>query len=168
MQTKPFALTLAARLRFRVDASGCRQSRPLPWSKSTRFFPPPPEFADAVWRLCLAARSSTDGTPVKTAFGLVSAARKSSLAGRNCLGPGRRCVERLGIEIVASERRENFVQHRVRSSRPARQMLDGYLLVPEGRGPFPAVVVPYYDPETSIGLKEPLRDFAVQLTRADS
>ena len=30
-------------------------------------------------------------------------------------------------------------------------MADGYLLVPKGSGPFPAVFVPFYEPLTSIG-----------------
>ena len=41
----------------------------------------------------------------------------------------------------------------------------GYLLIPPGPGPFPAVLVPYYEPETSTGQsKQRLRDFAYQLT----
>jgi dienelactone hydrolase len=47
------------------------------------------------------------------------------------------------------------------------QMLPGYILVPKGAGPFPAVVVVFYDPETSIGVKDPgkFRDYAIELTR---
>jgi hypothetical protein len=45
-------------------------------------------------------------------------------------------------------------------------MVQGWLLVPNGTGPFPAVLVPYYEPETSIGMsKQTLRDFGYQLTR---
>src|SRR5690606_26718362 len=40
-----------------------------------------------------------------------------------------------------------------------------YLMVPEGDGPFPAVVVVFYDAETGAGLGTPLRDLALQ--RAD-
>ena len=47
----------------------------------------------------------------------------------------------------------------------ADYFIAGYLLVPEGAGPFPAAFVPFYDPETSIGLKGELRDFAYQLAR---
>ncbi len=38
-----------------------------------------------------------------------------------------------------------------------------YLLLPEGEGPHPAVVTVYYEPETSIGEGQPLRDFGLQL-----
>lgn len=38
--------------------------------------------------------------------------------------------------------------------------------MPEGKGPFPAVLVVYYEPETGVGLgKAPLRDFAYQLAK---
>jgi len=40
------------------------------------------------------------------------------------------------------------------------------LLIPEGAGPFPAVVVPFYEPETSVGQgARPLRDFGYQLAK---
>jgi dienelactone hydrolase len=41
----------------------------------------------------------------------------------------------------------------------------GYLLKPLGAGPFPAVLVPYYEPESSVGLGAELRDFGLQLAR---
>jgi hypothetical protein len=41
--------------------------------------------------------------------------------------------------------------------------MDGYLLVPDGRGPCPAVLVVYYEPETAIGRGKGLRDFASRL-----
>jgi dienelactone hydrolase len=48
----------------------------------------------------------------------------------------------------------------------ADQTTEGWLLLPDGTGPFPAVLVPFYDPETSIGLSDsPFRDFALQLAR---
>ena len=42
---------------------------------------------------------------------------------------------------------------------------NGYLLEPNGPGPFPAVLVVYYEPETAIGRGKPERDFAVRLVR---
>ena len=40
------------------------------------------------------------------------------------------------------------------------------LLVPDGNGPFPAIFVPFYEPETSTGQNQSkLRDFAYQLTK---
>jgi hypothetical protein len=71
---------------------------------------------------------------------------------------------RLGF--VSKTHRENFTRHRVRVPIAASQQLDGWLLVPDGPGPFAAVLVPYYEPETGIGQGgEGLRDFALQLAR---
>lgn len=75
-------------------------------------------------------------------------------------------IEKPNLEVLETTRRENFTQQKIRVQTAADQMADGYLLIPDGSGPFPAVFVPYYDPETSIGIgAKPLRDFAYQLTR---
>ena len=71
------------------------------------------------------------------------------------------------LEKLETTHRENFTQHHIRLQIAPDQMGDGYLLIPDGKPPFPAVFVPYYDPETSVGLnpKQTLRDFAYQLTK---
>jgi len=82
------------------------------------------------------------------------------------LGPWPPLIERPRLEFIERTNRENFVQNRVRVEVAKDQMLDGYLLVPNGAGKFPAVVVPYYEPESSIGGgKVQLRDFGYQLTK---
>jgi len=47
-------------------------------------------------------------------------------------------------------------------------MVNGYLLIPDGKGPFPAVLVVYYDAETGVGLGKENRDFGYQLAIAVS
>jgi hypothetical protein len=76
-------------------------------------------------------------------------------------------VERPKLEKLETTRRDNFTQHKIRLQIAPEQTGDGYLLLPDGKPPFPAVFVPFYDPETSAGLdeKHPLRDFARQLTK---
>ncbi len=75
-------------------------------------------------------------------------------------------LEHPKLEILETTKRENFTQQKVRFEIAPGQTGDGYLLIPDGKGPFPAVFVPYYDPETSAGLStKPLRDFAYQLTK---
>jgi len=54
----------------------------------------------------------------------------------------------------------------VRIEAAANLKINGYLLIPKGDGPRPAVLVVYYEPETGVGLgKAKLRDFAYQLAR---
>lgn len=76
-------------------------------------------------------------------------------------------IEKPRLEILSAIRRDNFTQQRVRLEIAPAQSGEGWLLVPDGKGPFPAVLVVYYEPETSVGLndKQPFRDFALQLTQ---
>lgn len=69
------------------------------------------------------------------------------------------------VETVETRRVENFKQHRVRFRWTPRELTTGYLLVPDGETPRPAVITVYYEPETAIGLGKPNRDFAIQLAR---
>jgi len=106
-----------------------------------------------------------DGEPVTDAYQWSLRRREIRARWDQLIGSWPPLVELPKLEILESVPREDFTQHRVRIQVADRQQLDGYLLVPSGRGPFPAVVVPYYDAETSIGLNKELRDFALQLTR---
>jgi dienelactone hydrolase len=82
------------------------------------------------------------------------------------MGPWPALFEKPKVEVLSSSRRDNFTQHKVRIEIAPHQISDGWLLVPEGEGRFPAVLVLYYEPETSIGISnEPLRDFGYQLAR---
>jgi dienelactone hydrolase len=69
------------------------------------------------------------------------------------------------LNVLRTEARERFTQSRVEVRYAEKLVSEGWLLVPPGSGPFPAVLVPFYEPETSIGLKGERRDFALQLVR---
>ena len=47
----------------------------------------------------------------------------------------------------------------------ANESTEGYLLIPDGEKPKPAVITVYYEPETAIGEGNANRDFAYQLTK---
>lgn len=106
-----------------------------------------------------------DGRPVRNAYEWAERRNEIRRRWHELLGPWPALIERPKVEIVETTSRENFTQHKVRVETAPGMLQAGYLLVPAGEGPFPAVVVPYYDPETSVGLAKELRDFAVQLTR---
>jgi hypothetical protein len=137
---------------------------PAAWPTIAPCFQPPAEFAGQLgeYRSPLVFR---DGTKVANATDWPR--RRQEILGdwHALLGPWPPLLERPKLERLETTKRENFTQHRIAIEIAPGQMLAGYLLVPEGRGPFPAVVVPFYDAETSIGLKGELRDFALQLTR---
>jgi len=89
------------------------------------------------------------------------------------LGPWPELLAAPRLEVIRTEVRENFEQRFIRLELAPGLTQDAILLVPRGAGPFPAVVVPFYDPETSVGLAvtaagkktSPLRDFGYQLAK---
>jgi len=83
------------------------------------------------------------------------------------MGPWPKVIEHPKLEILSETNREQFIQRRVCVEIAPGQTSEGWLLLPSDKGPFPAVLVVYYEPETSVGLnpKQPLRDYALQLTR---
>lgn len=66
------------------------------------------------------------------------------------------------------EMEEGIIRHRVSFMWTPNEQTEGYLLVPTApKGPKPAVVVVYYEPESALGFEgvRPYRDFAIQLAR---
>ena len=75
-------------------------------------------------------------------------------------------IEKPRVEYSEQKRRDNLTQHRISVEiAPDDQTVAGYLLVPDGDGPFGAVLVVYYDAETGAGLGKELRDFGYQLAK---
>jgi dienelactone hydrolase len=107
-----------------------------------------------------------DGSRIATAAEWVQRRAEIRREWFDLLGPWPELIEAPRLEIFRTEPRDNVIQHAVRVEVAAGVFQNGYLLVPNGRGPFPAAFVPFYDPETSTGLGgRPLRDFAYQLAR---
>jgi hypothetical protein len=84
---------------------------------------------------------------------------------RRALGQWPAPIERPAIATLGTATREGYAERRVRFRVASDRVTEGYLLVPSGAGPFPAALVVFYEPETSIGRGKPLRDFGHQLTR---
>ena len=75
-------------------------------------------------------------------------------------------LEKPAVESRGWTNRDGFTQHTVRVQVAPNLHLNGYILMPHTNGPVPGVVVPYYEPESSVGLgKTKLRDFASELAR---
>jgi len=136
------------------------------WKSIAPFFEPSAEFAHKLgtYRSPLLFN---DGTPVKGADDWPRRRKELLDTWHGLMGPWPNIIERPKIEVLFEERRDKLTFRRVRLEIAKNQTGDGWLLVPEGRGPFPAVLVVYYEPETSIGQnpKQPLRDFGLQLAR---
>lgn len=81
------------------------------------------------------------------------------------LGPWPEPVVRPRLEVLGSEPREGFIEQRILLEGAPGRMLPGILLLPDRPGPRPAVLVPFYEPESSVGRGRPRRDFGLQLVR---
>jgi dienelactone hydrolase len=108
-----------------------------------------------------------DGSKVKSAEEWKKRREEIRKSWHDALGAWPPLLEKPTIEFLAKEQRDNVTQHAIRiQTAPQRTTDDAFLLVPEGKGPFPAVVVVFYEAKTGVGLgKSPLRDFAWQLAR---
>jgi len=129
------------------------------------FFTPLPEFTDdfGTYRSPLKFR---DGTRVKTPADWLRRRKEILSTWRSMIGFWPPLIEKPKVRYLEQGRRDNFTQHRVSVEiAPDEQTVGGYLLVPDGDGSFPAVLVAYYDAETGAGLGKELRDFGYQLAR---
>ena len=130
----------------------------------TPHFSPPAEFA----RKLGDHRSPlifNDGTLARTSADWAKRRAEILRQWNGLMGDWPKLLEKPKVEITGTSLRDGITQHKIRVEVAAGQMLSGILLVPEGKGPFPAVLVPFYDAETGAGLGKPLRDFGWQLSK---
>lgn len=139
------------------------------WSLVAPHTKPPAEFAGdfGTYRSPL---ERDDGTRVTTAAEWP--ARRAEIEAKwwKMIGGKPAPVEKPKVVIIDTKRRENFTRQHVHVEvGPDGRMADGILLTPDGTGPFPAVVVPFYEPRSSVGEGKPdtigAIDFGIQLTR---
>ncbi|MBN1590606.1 MAG: hypothetical protein JW888_13915 [Pirellulales bacterium] len=107
-----------------------------------------------------------DGRQVETAADWQRRRREILQTWHAAMGPWPALVDAPRVETIQTTRRGRVMQHRLRLGIAlGDEMVNAFLLVPDGDGPFPAVVVVYYDAQTGVGRGTPLRDFAWQLAR---
>jgi hypothetical protein len=131
----------------------------------TPFFKPPPEYAGDFGKYASPLRFQS-GTIAKTPAEWARRREEILEQWTELMGPWPPVLANPKVEFLSTDHREGLTWHRVRVEIAPKQTNEGWLLVPDGAGPFPAVLVVYYEPETSVGLsKELLRDFGLQLAR---
>jgi hypothetical protein len=134
--------------------------------KLAPYFKPPAELAGDLggYRSPL---KFADGSPVRNADDWQKRRQELLKEWHELLGPWPALIEKPKLEYLEKERRENFTQHHIRLEiAPGRTTQDAYLLIPDGQGPFPAVLVVFYEAKTGIGLgKSRSADFAYQLAK---
>jgi dienelactone hydrolase len=110
-----------------------------------------------------------NGTPVKTAQDWQKRREEIRKTWMDLMGPWPPLLAKPKLEMVKAEKNkeDNFTKQYVKIEvAPGKFTDDAYLLVPDGKGPFPAVLVVFYEAKTGIGEgKNKLLDFALQLTK---
>ncbi|MCE9530242.1 MAG: prolyl oligopeptidase family serine peptidase [Planctomycetes bacterium] len=133
------------------------------------FFAPPAELAKDMGKYRSPLKFN-DGSDVKTAADWAKRREEIRKTWHDLMGPWPEIIEKPKVEYLAKEKRDNYTQHHIRiQTAPKREVDDAYILIPEGKGPFPAVVVVYYDAKTALGLMEKekgaFRDYAHQIAK---
>ncbi|MEL7587573.1 MAG: prolyl oligopeptidase family serine peptidase [Prolixibacteraceae bacterium] len=129
------------------------------------FFSPPAEFNDSYGKFC-SPLQFYNGDSVKTPGDWVKRRKEILTRWHELMGPWPPVIGNQQIEYLDSVRRENFMQYHISFYWLPDEKTDGYLLIPEGKGPKPAVITVFYEPETAIGVAgKPHRDFAYQLAK---
>jgi dienelactone hydrolase len=130
------------------------------------FFHPPKEFEGDLGDYKSPLKFN-DGGPVKKVDDWPKRRQEILKYWNDIMGAWPDLIEKPKIEYLDKDRGDGYTQHHVRIEiAPDRKTDDAYLLVPDGDGPFPAVVVVFYDAKTGVGLgTKGRRDFARQLAR---
>ncbi len=148
--------------------SASAQDGATPWSEMEKFFAPPEEYQGKYgdYRSVMAF---DDGTPVKSPEDWTRRREEIRKYWHAVMGAWPPLVEKPRIQVGAKEHVENFTRQKIEIEvAPGRMVGPQYLLIPDGPGPFPAVLVTWYGSADSAGLTEKVRgtlDFGVQLAR---
>lgn len=134
------------------------------WSRIAPYFEPPEDFAGDLGEYS-SPLTFEDGRRVEDAADWQERRQEILDLWHGWMGKWPPLITDPELVVLSEERREDFQQSRVRFQWTPNEMTEGYLLVPDGDEPRPAVVVVYYEPESSVGLGREDRDFAYQLTK---
>lgn len=158
----------ARKARIAADATRRAQwvtTNIAPSSPLASFYQPPPEYQNQMgdYRSPL---QNKDGTMVTTPHHWKSRRAEILKTWQEMMGPWPELTANPTVQSIKITRRENITQRQLKLGIAiGGELVDAFMLIPDGDGPFPAVVVPYYDAQTGIGKGVELRDFGWQLAK---
>jgi hypothetical protein len=161
---------LAAPLPGNIEREAARRARWIeqhqpPPAELAPFFAPPPQYAGQFGDF-RSPLQLADGRVVDSPAAWQQRRQQILQQWHEILGPWPKLIERPAVETVQLTRRETITQHQLRLGIGiGGELVDAFLLVPDGVGPYPAVVVPYYDAQSGAGLGAEDRDFGWQLAK---
>ena len=131
------------------------------------YFKPPAEFANSLGQH-KSPLMLNDGTTVKTPEDWGKRREEIKTYWHGLMGAWPPIIANPKVEYLEKQEIDGIPISRIRiETAPGRQVNDAYLLKPaKGTGPFPAVVVVFYEANTAIGKgKSEYRDYAIQLAK---
>ncbi len=155
MRVECLAIALALLSAGPLAAAGA--ARTLSWDELKGFFEPPADLKGKMGGYRSVMRFD-DGTEVKTPDDWPRRRKEILAYWHKVMGPWPALIERPAIKYASKEHVEGFTRHKVNIQVAENQFADAYLLVPDGDGPFPAVLVVFYDAATGAGLNEPRKE----------
>ncbi len=162
----PFALFLVAMAGIGAFTRQLRGDEALA-SKVKAFSQPPEKFATDFGNY-KSPLVFDDGGKVKNAADWTRRRQEIKTYWTNAMGVWPKVAEKPKFEVLKKEDLVGGITQSYLRIEVAPGVIteDAILLVPNGKGPFPAVVVVFYDAKTGVGQgKSPQRDFALQLAK---
>ncbi len=136
-----------------------------PWQIIEPYFQPPAALQNQLgdYRSPL---QRPDGTIVKTAEEWQKRRQEIRAEWQQLMGAWPPLITNPAVEILETVQETGYQRLTVRFLWTPQEKTTGYLLLPEGTGPHPAVVTVFYEPETAVGIDgKPYRDFGLQLVK---
>ncbi len=165
----PWAFRSISARKFRIAAdaerraSWVRENHQPPKSIAPYFMVPA---FDGNERTFHAPLRFADGRPVKTLDDWQRRRQEILDYWHGVMGKWPELIKQPRFESVKVSRREAITQRQLRIEIGiGGEMVDAFMLIPDGDGPFPAVVVPFYDAQSGVGLGAKHCDFGWQLAK---
>ncbi len=138
------------------------------WQQLKQYFTPPAQYVGKFGPYRSPLRFA-DGTMAKTPQDWARRRQEILALWQHRLGAWPPLLERPTVTRLESVQRDGYVQYHVHVQvSPDGKIADGYLLVPDRSVRMPAVLVPFYEPLTSIGqgkVGHGTHDYGLQLVR---
>ena len=151
---------------FVVKLRWNRPNQPVAWSKPEKMIAPyvtPPAVLAGDAGDYASPLNFPDGTRVRTAADWQSRRQEILREWKSLLGEWPELITDPQLETLSVERLSRYTKQAIRFQWTPSETTNGFLLIPHGPGPHPAVLNVFYEPETGIGAGKPHRDFARQL-----
>ncbi len=151
-----FPLMLAVLASSSLFAQGAPKPAEEPtvtWNDMLPFFTPPDAFKDKLGDF-RSVMKFDDGSAVKSPADWPRRRAEILKYWHGVMGEWPALLEKPRVTYLAKEHVENFTRHKVHIETAKDSLQEGYLLVPDGKGPFPAVLVTWYGTEDSAGVKD--------------